>query len=51
MWPRFSYRMFTFGIIDTKLIAVDISKSIENINTLFSLFHQEKKEIREAVQP
>ena len=25
--------------------------SIGNINTLFSLFHQEKKEIREAVQP
>ena len=27
------------------------SRSIGNINTLFSLFHQEKKEIREAVQP
>ena len=26
------------------------SGSIGNINTLFSLFHQEKKEIREAVQ-
>jgi hypothetical protein len=26
------------------------SWSIGNINTLFSLFHQEKKEIREAVQ-